>query len=220
EPFLKYIWNRYNFDENVAEIVDNSEFSSLCNKVDTDTYNHSNEPKNICIKFLRNLKELNNITKEDHLKRCSNIYYWLYYKIKEHNICVHTFKSIIAESNELIKQQQNIDGCYNDKLYENFDETENLVMLHIFNNNFHVIQELLNNECDSNKCSCKKFIKKCVDSYKHMRKKHCPTEKFASDKMHTCLPVNNFKEIMRHFFRRKIININFQNYLLKLLRIL
>ncbi|GAB69957.1 hypothetical protein PCYB_007060, partial [Plasmodium cynomolgi strain B] len=196
-PFLEEIWKKYINDEFVNDGGDHLKFSLSCvSNVSHRDLTSVTEQIDICTKFLRNLKSLYTDAYDsgNFEKRCNNIYYWLYYEMKERKDYKGSIKNIIDASNELIQKPIEKDGCYNSYLYENFDETEKLVMLQIFIRNIVVIQEILNNKCDSNRTSCKKFIKECVDLYSMQPyySQTCNNPNSIIDK--TCLAVKSFKE--------------------------
>ncbi|GAB69551.1 hypothetical protein PCYB_003000 [Plasmodium cynomolgi strain B] len=182
-PFLEEIWKKYEFDEAVKE-SDVTDISSLCNAYSTYIDCSANEQNHIYMKLLRNLRNLYNSDKsgDDFNNHGYNIFYWLYYGIKDDYITDTIINSIFQASCKLIEDKYS------------FSETKILVMLYTFIYNIDVIQQILTNNIDSIICSCKKFIKECVYSYRYMHKHYCPNNTITNTNMRTCLPVKNFKE--------------------------
>ncbi|GAB70023.1 hypothetical protein PCYB_007720 [Plasmodium cynomolgi strain B] len=140
-------------------VRDKMPFLYLCNN-NIKNYNDIlayPEIMDICIKYLRNLKLLHSLSykKDDFDKYCNNIYYWLYYEIKELTISEDSIKGIFNASTSIEKEKNKSDDCSDLDLYKDWNNTEKLVMLQIFNHNIDVILEILNNKCDSNRTSCK-----------------------------------------------------------------
>ncbi|GAB69647.1 hypothetical protein PCYB_003960, partial [Plasmodium cynomolgi strain B] len=207
-PFLEDIWEKYILDKYVNDGNEPKFFISCNSNISHSKRINVGEQMDICRTLLRSMKHLYSTYKSDNdlSKHCYNIYYWLYYEIKQHSISYDTIQSIFDSSNSLIeKKQKNVD-CFDLKLYKIFDEAENLVMLHIFNNNINVIREILTQNDDSNICSCKEFIQQCIDSYRNMRLTHCPNVTFSTEKMHTCLPVNMFETNYKELHSSKLID--------------
>ncbi|KMZ76746.1 hypothetical protein PVIIG_05604 [Plasmodium vivax India VII] len=193
-PFLDDIWNKYNFDKAVDS--DESSIISLCNNDITYKVNPANEQKNICKKLLRNLKLLHsgNYMPYDFVKYCKNINYWLYYEIKEHNISDDIINNMFAESNKIIEKKEGYPDCSYFTFKKDLLEPEKLVTLRIFNNNIDNIREILINKCDSNICSCQKFINQCVDLYTDLHKNYCSNGDVTNPtKIGTCDIVNKFR---------------------------
>ncbi|KMZ77033.1 hypothetical protein PVIIG_05230 [Plasmodium vivax India VII] len=210
-PFLDDIWNKYNFDKDFDESVENNQIISTCDGIirykDDNIVNH----KKVCKKLLRNLKLLHSgsYTGGEFVKYCHNIYNWLYYEIKEHKITDDIINSIFDESKRIIEKK----GPY-DCPYFTFNtgllEPEKLVMLRMFNDNIENINEILIKKCDSNICSCKKFIKQFVDLYKHMYAKHCSKDDITKPpKKDTCQIVNSFRTQYESYFPRGQIKYEF-----------
>ncbi|GAB69631.1 hypothetical protein PCYB_003800, partial [Plasmodium cynomolgi strain B] len=194
DPFLKYIWEKYNLD-NEVNVNEDNDILLFCKVFDTDFYNLLNQPKNICRKLLRNLKvaKYSNIPK-DHSKHCSNILYWLYYEIKEHKISKESIKGIFDALDNIINDGNIATlNCSGLITIEDLLQPEELVMLYIFMHNIDVIQEILNKDNDIIKCSCKKFIKQCVDSYKSKYEDYPTNCNDMKTNKFTCLAVNEFK---------------------------
>ncbi|GAB70033.1 hypothetical protein PCYB_007820 [Plasmodium cynomolgi strain B] len=87
--------------------------------------------------------------------------------MKDNNILDKKYINSISDAkNKLIKELKERNDCSNLDRYENMEEAENYVMLSIFNNNIHDIQDILNNKTHSEICSSQNFIKQCVSLYK------------------------------------------------------
>ncbi|GAB69599.1 hypothetical protein PCYB_003480 [Plasmodium cynomolgi strain B] len=211
DSFLKYIWNKYDLENEVNKSDKNKFLLSCAHYIPYDIVRFSNEKIDICITFLRNLKELyNSNTSSDFFKHCYNIYYWLYYEIKDDINSDKYINSIFEASTEIAKERNKGDNCSDSDLYKDWEETEKLVMLHIFNNNIDDIQEILNKECDSNRISCKKFVKKCVDLYTSMQHyliQSCKNSNSIIEK--TCLAVKTFKEKYEELYSNQKIENEF-----------
>ncbi|GAB69899.1 hypothetical protein PCYB_006480, partial [Plasmodium cynomolgi strain B] len=152
----------------------------------------------ICRKFLRNLKKLYNRKKSnDFSKHCNNIYYWLYYELKDNNIFDQKYiKSISDAKGMLLKDLKESNDCSNLGRYENMEEAENFVMLSIFNNNIDDIQDILIKKITySEICSCQKFINQCVSLYNSIHGHYSPDcRNTETNKISTCLAVKSFRE--------------------------
>ncbi|KMZ98974.1 hypothetical protein PVNG_03813 [Plasmodium vivax North Korean] len=162
---------------------------------------------NICKKLLRNLKllhsECNNT--DDFVKYCNNINNWLYYEIKEHNISDDTINSIFAASKQIIVKKKGYPECSYFTFNKDLIKPEKLVTLRIFNKNIDDILEILTKKSDSNICSCKKFIKQCLDLYKHMHENHCSNGDIMNSPPNgTCEIVNEFKKLYISFIYNKL----------------
>ncbi|GAB69734.1 hypothetical protein PCYB_004830 [Plasmodium cynomolgi strain B] len=199
-PFFGDIWKEYitNYYWNDAKYPT---YFTSCNSIkgiSKDTTSEI-EKTTICARFLTYLKALySNSTSGGELnKNCKNIYYWLFYEMKERTNNNVFIKNILEKSNNLEEKPSENDGCYNSKLYEYFDETKELVMLSIFNDNINDILAILYRNGDSNLSSCKEFIKECVYLYKSMYKKHCSKGENTEDTKISfiCDIVKMFKEL-------------------------
>ncbi|GAB69832.1 hypothetical protein PCYB_005810 [Plasmodium cynomolgi strain B] len=129
---------------------------------------------------------------------------------KNYNVSI---KKIFDESNKLIQKTTEKDSCYNSNLYENIDETEKLVLLHIFNNNIDDIMEFLNSNDNSKISSCKNFVNKCVQLYKSMDRDLCSKDRITDKtKIFTCDIVKKFKELYcSNIYNKLARNNDFQD---------
>ncbi|GAB69990.1 hypothetical protein PCYB_007390, partial [Plasmodium cynomolgi strain B] len=197
DPFLEDIWNKYKFDDNVNN-EDVQRFLPLCNSnvVHSDLTSVI-EQIIICTKLLRNLKEAKNrsIPRDEDYIDCYYIYYWLYYKMKVHSISYDIIYNILAKSNNIIRERNNdFLDCSSYMLNDGLREQEESVMLKIFNNNIDVTKKILNEKCASDICSCKRFIKPFLDSYRSMPNNYPKDCKVGGSIDSTCLAVKRFKE--------------------------
>ncbi|GAB69767.1 hypothetical protein PCYB_005160 [Plasmodium cynomolgi strain B] len=196
DPFLKNVWNKYKLD-NDDYGKDGPQLLQLCSSFHNSIDRSLTIKIDICMQFLRNLKELynSNIT-SGFLKHCDNINYWLYYAIKDYNIPYKDIESFFDVSNKIIKKTNEKPDCTNLDLYNNLNETENYVMLQMFNNNIDYIHDILTKKNYSEICFCKKFINACVSLYKSIHGAYSSgCSGMKTNKLLTCLAVNSFKDI-------------------------
>ncbi|GAB69763.1 hypothetical protein PCYB_005120 [Plasmodium cynomolgi strain B] len=176
-------------------VLDKSPFFYLCNSYinsykDITAYGQIID---ICIKFLRNLKLLYSDSSQEFEKYCNNIYYWLYYEIMDNNLFDEKTLTVFLMQKEANGGTTKNKDCSNMDLYNNLAEAENYVMLSIFNNNIHDIQDILKQKTYPEICSCQEFINQCVSLYKRIHKKYSPNCKYTNTTLLTCLAVKMFK---------------------------
>ncbi|KMZ77335.1 hypothetical protein PVIIG_06027 [Plasmodium vivax India VII] len=144
--------------------------------------------KNLLILFTR---YSNN--KEIYSKRCYDLYNWLYHETKSYNLKENIVPSIFDRSKSLIQETAKQYICpYN--LY-NKDEYkyEKIIELNIFGDNIEKMVSILKNRTHNHYCTCIKYVKNCVETYKYLGKIYCTsTKEQTTGNVEFCNKLNNF----------------------------
>ncbi|CAG9474725.1 unnamed protein product [Plasmodium vivax] len=173
-PFLNKIWDAYKeYDKEVGKEFDfNSFYESNVTHASGDD---KEKYKDICIKLLRNLKNLKDkdYNHESKLEYCTYLYHWLYKETKESDISALLISTIFKVFHEKMAHQNDQNVCpyllYEKELYE----SKNLVKLSYLNYNYENIKSILKKTEGNDYCSCQKYLKDCVDIYIDMMGKFC-----------------------------------------------
>ncbi|SCA81942.1 hypothetical protein, conserved [Plasmodium vivax] len=200
--FLGEVLNLYD-KLDPAEIEDdqNQDILSLCDKSTNFRRNHTEVEKVVCKRLLNNLLQLKNVNyDDDFIKGCSNLYVWLYFKIKNSMIS----NDIINKIFELPKSHQSEGPKYNYCLYFSFNDKipnpENLMKLRIFNDNADIFKSMLKDVKRSDVCSLKRYVYKCIEVYRAMYISYnfhldCNSHQYKN----ACNIINDFKKLYSSF---------------------
>ncbi|SCO65477.1 VIR protein [Plasmodium vivax] len=199
-PFLKRIWEKYGYDEDVVENNNNASIISLCNN-DTIYGNSPNDDqKKACKKLLKNFVLLHTDIKTSgvHDEWCKNLNNWIYYEISPHNLTDVIVHKILNEAQlKLIKLPHQLYCSYN-SVKEN-DNLEKLIELRIFNNNFMTFLSIVKDESDQDYCSCQKFLEDCVNVYIDMKQRYCSEQRTRTNSREICREITEFPFLYAYF---------------------
>ncbi|KMZ99330.1 hypothetical protein PVNG_02213 [Plasmodium vivax North Korean] len=127
-----------------------------------------------------------------HLDWCHNINNWIYYEINPYILNDDIINSILGKAQPMLSSMSNEHYCTFTALNKNHEPKE-LNKLRIFNDNTSTFQDILRNKSDGYYCSCRNFVKDCINIYQKINGIHCST---ATDKNKnnkpTCDIVNLF----------------------------
>ncbi|KMZ89760.1 hypothetical protein PVMG_04590 [Plasmodium vivax Mauritania I] len=169
---------------------------NLC-KTHAENENDGKETYNdLCMKLLRNLLLLLTRYRNDYgryIKRCYDLYNWLYHETKSYDLTENIIPSIFYLSYSLIQEtdQQNICPY---ELYKKDDyKHEKIIELNIFGDNIETLSDILKNRTSDHYCPCIKYVKNCVKTYKYLEKNYCTsTKEKTHGNLEFCKKLNNF----------------------------
>ncbi|CAI7724168.1 PIR protein [Plasmodium vivax] len=192
-PFLKKIWNKYNYDEDVEERMNNDIIISLCNEDTIYGITPSDDQTNACKKLLKNFKLLHiNVRKpKEHLEWCNNLNNWIYSEINPYNLTDDIVHKILNKAQPELGKLPNKIYCKYIAVGEQ-EHLEKLIELRIFNHNFESFLSILKNENDQDYCSCQKFLEVCVNIYRDMKERYCYKKVGRSNSEEICNEISEF----------------------------
>ncbi|KMZ89753.1 hypothetical protein PVMG_04583 [Plasmodium vivax Mauritania I] len=192
-PFLKIIWKKYKYDEDVKESLNNDNIISLCNDDTIYENNPSDNQKNACKKLLKNFKLLDNNERiyEDHIKWCNNLNNWIYYEINPYKLTDDIVLKILNKAQTKLKELPNYRHCSYRYVKEKA-HLEKIIELRIFTDNIKIFQSILKNESSPAYCSCQNFLQDCVNIYIDMKESHCSKPGTPSYSKELCEEINQF----------------------------
>ncbi|KMZ88594.1 hypothetical protein PVBG_04803 [Plasmodium vivax Brazil I] len=174
-PFLKEIWKSYKFEDPI-ETSDNIPLFSICD--DNSLYKEAltDIQKHACRKLLKNWKSLRSIQRRssDQNEWCKNINNWVYYEINSYILNDDIINRILVEAQKKFINMPNKQYCPYTVLNEKH-EPKQLNKLRIFNENIITFNDMLKKKDSDNYCSCRNFVKDCINIYKNLKTKHCST---------------------------------------------
>ncbi|KMZ76839.1 hypothetical protein PVIIG_05411 [Plasmodium vivax India VII] len=172
---------------------------------------HSNEDyKNFCLKLVRNLGRYSDDFKflrftSDY---CSYLNTWVYYSKNKYNIPDHIIVKCYQDYNE-IASKGSVKTICPYYPYDDIYEPINIILLNLFEFNFHVLISTLNKENNVFIPSCQNFVCELVKIYNDMNSQFCG-EKTGGDakKIKTCDKLKNFYSTYMWFFYTNLSNNN------------
>ncbi|KMZ89691.1 hypothetical protein PVMG_04521 [Plasmodium vivax Mauritania I] len=176
--------------------TDNLPILVLCDKNETYKTSPTEKHKNVCKDLLKNLKILSNysyIDRDTFFTGCKNLNNWLYFKEKELNVSSDIINKIFQAFNQIENVNYHFLECPYSTFDKEFNETEKLINLRIFNNNIETIQSLLKDRSKSKNCNLKKYVYECVHIYNIMKRTYgFPQDCTNNPHKNACDIINDF----------------------------
>ncbi|KMZ76742.1 hypothetical protein PVIIG_05600 [Plasmodium vivax India VII] len=164
-PFLKSYWKFYKeYDESVTE---GDEFYTFYdNKVQYHNVNKETY-RDIFAKLLKNLKYTNEkFERTKDIVNCRYLYQWIYHTTKQLDNLEMIISILFQKFNEQDNPMGRIKKCpyYTYRTYN--EDSENIIKLHICEDNIFNIRDILKDTKKENRCLGRKIIYECVNIYK------------------------------------------------------
>ncbi|CAI7724294.1 Plasmodium vivax Vir protein, putative [Plasmodium vivax] len=207
--FLEEFWRLYdNFDKDVEG--DKYKYDGVCTLIMREL-GHSNEDyKNFCLKLVRNLGRYSDDNKflrftSDY---CSYLNTWVYYSKNKYSIPDNIIVKCYQDYNEIARKGSVKTICPYYP-YDDIYEPINIIMLNLFEFNFHELISILNKETNVFIPPSQNFVCELVKIYNNMNSQLC-AEKTGGDakKIKTCEILENFYKTYMWYFFKNISNNN------------
>ncbi|SCA81949.1 VIR protein [Plasmodium vivax] len=175
-PFLKEIWKKYTFEEDPSEARDKNNLFPICEENSVYGRTPKEYQKNACKKLLKNWHLLRSTIRSPSNQNewCNNINNWIYYEINPYSLNDDIINRILVEAQKKFINMPNKQYCPYTVLNEKH-EPKQLNKLRIFNENIITFNDMLKKKDSDNYCSCRNFVKDCINIYKNLKTKHCST---------------------------------------------
>ncbi|KMZ88599.1 hypothetical protein PVBG_04808 [Plasmodium vivax Brazil I] len=183
---------------------DNINLFSICNDYSMYKHEPTENEKYACRKLLKNWQLLRSIQRSssDQNEWCKNINNWLYYEINPYILNDDIINRILVEAQIKFMHVPNTQYCSFTALNVNHEPKE-LNKLRIFNENTSTFNDILKEKSSDNYCSCRNFVKDCINIYKNINSKHCSTTIDTSNER-TCDIVRDFYLYYTGYLHRDI----------------
>ncbi|KMZ95755.1 hypothetical protein PVMG_05354 [Plasmodium vivax Mauritania I] len=145
------------------------------------------------VNLLKNLKYSNEqLESTKDTVNCRYLYQWIYHTTKQLDYLETIISILFKTFNEQFYSTSNPRICpyYSYKTYK--EDSENLIKLHICEDNIFNIQGILKDPKEENRCLGRKILYECVNIYKKINENYCLTGKDTSTN-EICSQLGTFK---------------------------
>ncbi|KMZ83223.1 hypothetical protein PVBG_05193 [Plasmodium vivax Brazil I] len=186
------IWKKYTFEEDPNEASDKNNLFPICEENSVYGRTPKEYQKKACKKLLKNWHLLRSTIRNPSNQNewCNNINNWIYYEINPYSLNDDNIKIILQEAQPTFIHMPNKEYCPFTDLNVNHEPKE-LNKLRIFNEHTSTFKDILTKKSSDYYCSCRNFIKDCINIYRTLQNKHCNTT-INNDNRVTCNILKNF----------------------------
>ncbi|VUZ99424.1 PIR protein [Plasmodium vivax] len=204
--FLGDILNLY--DELDQHLVEDEQYQGIYRSCDRSSLlqdDHTGNYKKFCKKLSINLLQLaeRNYTGYKFIKYCDIFYIWMYFETNKYSIPNEITKSLYDASTQLVTSIRKKIPCPYFNFNENIHEPKKLMNLRIFNNNVDTIQSKLKGAIESDECSLKRYVYKCIKIYRDMHSTYCSNGDKKEGNQNSCEIIDMFNTLYSSYINKR-----------------
>ncbi|KMZ95728.1 hypothetical protein PVMG_05327 [Plasmodium vivax Mauritania I] len=205
--FLGDILNLY--DELDKPLIEDAKYQGILNSCDSAPFLKNDLTgvyKNFCKKLSINMLLLadRDYKGDELIKYCDIFYIWMYFEINKYSIPNEITNELFKASTRVVTSKRSKTPCPYLNFNEKIHEPTKLMKLHIFNNNVYTLQSMLKSAIESDECSLKRYVYKCIEIYRDMYSKYCSNgDDKKEGNQNSCEIINKFNTLYSSYINKK-----------------